>query len=179
MGWWKKRATKKEERNSACTREQALLEKLESAQRETYRAQHRLATVTEVAGEMASKRLVIERDLALVRGQLKTAMSLLETVRSVPELVLEIVNEGRAEPVVYDRAEKAGISREVESVQQVHAILLAMKSSRVVADARERVLLERIHHLEDVSGEVRECVDMLGSGEEDTRKVRIDSFEET
>jgi hypothetical protein len=160
-------------------REKKALEDLAIVQREHDRTQHKLATVTEVAGEMAAKSLALERDLVLINTQLKTAMSLLETVRSVPELVLEMANEGRTERAVYDRAEKTGISREVQSVQVVHAILLAMKSSRTVSDARERLLVQRIRTLESGSLEVQECVDMLSGQEDDTRKVRVDGGEET
>lgn len=158
----------------ACARERAALERLTAVEREHFRTQHKLATVTEVAGEMATKRLSLERDLALTRAQLKSAMSLLETVRSVPELVLDIANEGRMERISYERAELVGMSREVESVQQVHAILIAMKSSRAVSDARERLMLERISSLQNGTRDVDECVDVLSASDEDTRKVKVE-----
>jgi hypothetical protein len=185
MFGWKQRtdsgqtSSLRTECNAACADRKVMADKLGRLEREHARTHRRLATVTEVAGEMAAKRLAIERDLALVRQQLKTAMTLLETVRSVPELVLEIVNEGRQERVVYERAEKLGISREVESVQQVHAILLAMKSSRVVGDARERLLLERIHMLRKGGEEPVEPPAMSGVDEADTRKVQVDYSEQT
>lgn len=167
------------ERDEACARARAAGEKLTLVEREHYRTQHQLTTVTEVAGEMASKRLALERDLGMTRTQLRTAMSLLDAVRTIPELVLDIASEGRAEPLHYERAEQHGVSREVESVNQVHAILLAMKSSRTVSDARERVFLSRIQALEVSAGDAQKCVDMLSEREEDTRKVRVDSFEES
>ena len=182
MGWWKKRAkapSPRTECNGACSKARALRETLTIVEREHYRTQHKLMTVTEVAGEMASKRLALERDLALTRAQLRTAMSLLDTVRTVPELVLDIVNEGRLERVHYERAEQSGVSREVESVNEVHAILVAMKSSRVVSDARERVLLSRIQKLEVGSAEAEACIDMLSGTDDDTRKVRVEVDEET
>lgn len=183
MGWWTRRqdaqTTKLQaERNEACARERAAREALTILQREHYRTQHKLTTVTEVAGEMASKRLQLERDLALTKAQLKTAMSLLETVRSVPELVLEIANEGRQDRLFYERAERTGLSSEAESIQQVHAILIAMKSSRVVSDARERLLLERIELLRGGGEEVSQCVSVLDASEEDTRKVRVDGMDD-
>jgi hypothetical protein len=181
MGWWKKRAdaeSAKEmqklrtERNDACAQRDA-------AESERHRTQQNLTRMTELAGEMAGKSLALERELGLMKTQLRTVMSLLDAVRTVPELVIDIANEGRTERVVYERAERGGVAREVECVNQVHAILVALKSSRTLFDARERVLLGHIEKLKTSASGVQERVEMAGEREEDTRKVYLDGREET
>lgn len=181
MGWWKKRAATaaakelqklQTERNDACSRADA-------AEGERHKTQQKLTSMTELAGEMAGRSLALEREVTLIKSQLRTVMSLLDAVRTVPELVVDIANEGRTDRVVYERAEQGGVAREVECVNQVHAILVAIKSSRVLSDARERVLLGRIQALRTSASGVQERVEMPGETEEDTRKVYLDAKEET
>jgi hypothetical protein len=163
------------ERNQACARERASDDKLLEAQRELIRYREKLTTVTEVAGEMASKKKAVEHDLAVTSARLKTAMSLLDVVRSVPELVLELASEGREEPILYDRAERVGVAREMQSISSARGIVLGMKAARTVADARAHVLYTRIQAFEDVAIDEEEYTTVINLEGEDTRRVKMQS----
>jgi hypothetical protein len=167
------------ERNQACAREKAAGAELAEAQRELIRYREKLSTVTEVAGEMASKKRSAEHDLAVTCARLQTALSLLEAVRSVPELVLELASEGREEPVVYERAEKVGAAREMQSLTAARGIVLGMKAARSVSDARTHVLYTRIQELENAVDDDGEYITAISLEGEDTRKVRLLTVKDT
>ena len=167
------------ERNQALAREKAADEKLLEAQRELVRYREKLAVITEVAGEMASKKKTAEHDLAVTSARLQTALSLLDVVRSVPELVLEIASDGREVPFVYDRAERVGVTREMQSLSAARGIVLGMKAARSVADARAHVLYSRIQAFENVADDDEEYITALTLEGEDTRKVRPESTKDS